>query len=168
MRNSKLELRPAGSVAGPWQVTFDPAWQSPSEVTFAGLDDWSKRAEPDIRHYSGIAVYRRTFDLPAGAAGGGALYLDLGVVHNLAEVRLNGRDLGVLWCPPWRVAITDAVQPAGNALEIRVANFWPNRLIGDAALPPEKRRTRTNVTKFKPDLPLNPSGLLGPVQLLRE
>ena len=80
-------------------------------------------------------------------------------------VRLNGKNLGVVWTAPCRVEITDAVQPKGNRLEIDVVNLWPNRLIGDAALPPEKRRTKTNVTSFKKRVPLLPSGLLGPVTL---
>ena len=53
----------------------------------------------------------------------------------------------------------------GNKLEIDVVNLWPNRLIGDAALPTEKRLTKTNVTKFKKDMTPLPSGLLGPVQI---
>jgi hypothetical protein len=95
------------------------------------------------------------------------LYLDVGTVHNVARVRLNGKDLGVIWCAPWRVDITEAVQTSGNRLEIDVANLWPNRLIGDAALPPEKRLTRTNVV-FSKDQPLLPSGMLGPVTIQSE
>jgi hypothetical protein len=38
-------------------------------------------------------------------------------------------------------------------------------LIGDAALPAEKRFTVTNVKKFKKESPLLESGLLGPVTL---
>lgn len=71
----------------------------------------------------------------------------------------------MVWTAPWRVEITCAVQPTGNRLEIDVVNLWPNRLIGDAALPPEERRTKTNVTSFKSESPLLPSGLLGPVTL---
>jgi len=49
---------------------------------------------------------------------------------------------------------------------VKVVNLWANRIIGDAALPPEKRRTRTNITRLTKDTPLEPSGLLGPVRLL--
>jgi hypothetical protein len=90
--------------------------------------------------------------------------LDLGDVRQIAAVRLNGKDLGVLWAMPMRVDVTEAVRPTANELEIEVTNFWPNRLIGDAALPPEKRLTRTTVP-MKPDTPLLDSGLLGPVVL---
>ncbi|MBC8467872.1 MAG: hypothetical protein H8D56_00255 [Planctomycetes bacterium] len=55
---------------------------------------------------------------------------------------------------------------AGNTLEIDVINLWPNRLIGDGPLPPEKRLTKTNVGKFyRGKHKLFPSGLMGPVTL---
>jgi hypothetical protein len=71
-----------------------------------------------------------------------------------------------VWTAPWHVEITSAVQPADNLLEIDVVNLWPNRLIGDAKLPPEQRRTHTNIV-FKPNEPLLASGLLGPVVIKR-
>jgi hypothetical protein len=92
--------------------------------------------------------------------------LDLGKVEVMAAVRLNGRDLGTVWCAPWRVDISSAVKPGVNELEITVANLWSNRLIADAALPPEQRRTWTSRNPYKPDSTLQPSGLLGPVRLL--
>jgi hypothetical protein len=93
--------------------------------------------------------------------------VDLGVVKNVARVRLNGRDLGVVWTAPWRVEIPGGVlKERGNELEIEVANLWPNRLIGDGKLPPEKRRTQTNSGMYyKGEHKLLPSGLLGPVTL---
>ena len=91
-----------------------------------------------------------------------------GNVKNLAEVRLNGKNLGVLWALPFRVEVTDAIKPTGNNLEIEVVNFWPNRIIGDQSLPPEKRFTRTNIRKLTKDTPLMDSGLLGPVRILVE
>jgi hypothetical protein len=79
---------------------------------------------------------------------------------------VNGRSCGIVWAPPFRVDITTAVKPGKNELEIRVINFGPNRIIGDASLPADQRRTRTNIRKFTPDTPLSASGLFGPVQLL--
>lgn len=153
-------------LSGPWTVKFDPKWGGPPSVVFQQLEDWTKRPEPGIRYYSGKAVYEKTFDLPGPLRGSGQrIYLDLGRIKNVAEVRLNGKDLGVIWTAPWHVEITGAVQPTGNRLEIAVVNLWPNRLIGDAGLPPEKRLTATNVKKFKKDSPLLESGLLGPVTL---
>jgi alpha-L-rhamnosidase/Glycosyl hydrolase 2 galactose-binding domain-like/Bacterial alpha-L-rhamnosidase 6 hairpin glycosidase domain len=154
-------------LSGAWNVSFDPKWGGPSQVVFENLQDWSKRSEEGIRYYSGTAVYRKSFDAPK-AGRGQRLYLDLGVVKNLARVRLNGHDLGVVWCAPWRVDITAAVQPKGNQLEIAVANLWPNRLIGDQSLPPEKRFASTTWNPFKQDSALLESGLLGPVSILVE
>ena len=91
------------------------------------------------------------------------MFLDLGAVKNVARVELNGHDLGVLWCAPWRVDATGAWQTGTNRLVIEVANLWPNRLIGDLSLPVDKRFAWTTWNPFKPDSPLLPSGLLGPV-----
>ena len=154
-------------LAGPWSVSFDPKWGGPESVVFGALEDWSKRPEAGIRYYSGTAVYRKTFDRPQ-VPRRQRIGLDLGVVKNLARVRLNGHDFGVVWCAPWRVDITDTVKEKGNELEIAVANLWPNRLIGDQALPPEKRLTSTTWNPFKKDSPLLESGLLGPVTLVTE
>ena len=94
--------------------------------------------------------------------------ISLGDVSNLARVKLNGKDLGSVWCWPWRVAVPEGVWKDGeNLLEIEVANLWANRLIGDASLPAEKRLTRTTVNPHKPGDPLRKSGLFGPVCLER-
>jgi hypothetical protein len=162
------EICEVAELGGPWDVSYDPRWGGPEKAVFEKLEDWSKRPEEGIRHYSGTATYRKAFDLPARAGApasrGERLYLDLGVVKEVAQVRLNGKDLGVVWCAPWRADITAAVKPSGNQLEIDVVNLWPNRLIGDGGLPPEKRLGKTNVG-FSAASPLLPSGLLGPVTI---
>ena len=150
---------------GGWSVRFDPKWGGPEAVQFEQLISWPKRPEAGIKYYSGKATYRKTFDLPEGITNGGRrLLLNLGVVKNVAEVRLNGRNLGVVWTEPFSVDITDAAKPAGNELEIDVINLWPNRLIGNAALPAGQRLTRTNIT-MDAKAPLLDSGLLGPVTI---
>lgn len=167
----EIELR------GPWEVHFDPRWGGPDRVTFAALQDWSLRPEEGIKYYSGTAVYRQTFDWAGtGLADSeegrkdqpATLWLDLGRVKNLARVRLNGAELGVLWCAPWRVDITRWARSGSNQLEIEVANLWPNRLIGDQSLPVDKRLTWTTWNPFNKDTPLLESGLLGPVRILFE
>ena len=182
-------FRPALKVSeltGPWEVSFDPRWGGPGTVVFQELEDWVTRAEEGIKFYSGTAIYRKTFDAPNSAA----TYLDLGAVKNLAQVRLNGEDLGIVWTAPWRVNVGKALRAKGNRLEIEVVNLWPNRLIGDGRLPKRDRLTRTNVRTYERNLPaafpcwwnldceerkktgaqppLLPSGLLGPVRLLAE
>ncbi|MGH8226326.1 MAG: glycosyl hydrolase [Steroidobacteraceae bacterium] len=180
-------LADLATLSGPWEVGFDEEWGGPAKAIFERLEDWTQRPEEGIRYYSGMATYRKTFDAPGGA--GGELYLDLGEVRNVARVRLNGKELGVVWTAPWRVTVGDAMRPKANQLEIDVVNLWPNRLIGDGLLPKEQRRTRTNVRLYDTPLPqdvelyhsdpeaairrttgappkLLSSGLLGPVKLV--
>ena len=117
-------------ISGPWEVRFDPKWGGPASVKFEKLTDWTKHPEPGIRYYSGTATYQKTFD---GAASN---RLDLGVVNHIARVRINGRDLGVVWTAPWQVRVpAGLLKPTGNQLEIEVTNVWANRLIGDEQEP---------------------------------
>jgi hypothetical protein len=156
---------PLVTLQGPWQVSFDPKFGGPQKVTFDNLYDWTKSENDGIKYYSGIAVYKKTFD--ADSVSGKRVYLDLGKVHEIARVKLNGKDLGVVWCAPWRIDITDALKSGTNALEIEVANLWPNRLIGDDGKPQEQRFTWTILKHpYKAESQLLPSGLLGPVQLI--
>jgi len=148
---------------GPWTVAFDTTWGGPESIELPGLMDWAQHADERVRYFSGTATYKKTFDLPEGVSPN-VLHLNLGEVKEIARVRLNGQDLGVVWTDPWQVDISSAVKPTGNELEIEVTNNWPNRLIGDAKLPEEKRLTKTNI-EFKGDEPLQVSGLLGPVTL---
>jgi hypothetical protein len=178
-------LIPVSELHGPWAVRFDPEWGGPGEIAFERLEDWTARPERGVKYYSGIAKYRKSFDLNWDANGRSRLFLQLGKVNVMARVRLNGRDLGVLWCDPWRVDITDVVRAKGNRLEIEVANLWANRLIGDQEAPDNNvrvlqwpsgllggrsyetgRYTFSTHSYYKPDSPLQPSGLLGPVQLV--
>ncbi|SIO54643.1 glycosyl hydrolase [Chitinophaga niabensis] len=170
----------ADTLEGAWQVSFDPKWGGPSKITFDQLQDWTTRPEEGIKYYSGTAIYRKQFPF---AKNNQRYYLDLGEVKNLARVKLNGKDLGILWTAPWSVDITTALQK-NNLLEIEVVNLWPNRLIGDAKLPDDgvkngqwpawllegKKRTSgrytfTTYSPYKPDSPLLPSGLTGPVTI---
>jgi hypothetical protein len=173
-------------LTGRWDVSFDPRWGGPDTVVFQELQDWVTRAEEGIKYYSGTAIYRKTFDAPDA----GVTHLDLGAVKNLAQVRLNGKDLGIVWTAPWRVSVGKALRARGNRLEIEVVNLWPNRLIGDGGLPKKDRLTKTNVRTYERNLPpafpcwwnidceerkktgapakLLSSGLLGPVCLLSE
>ncbi|MEA3366455.1 MAG: glycosyl hydrolase [Candidatus Hydrogenedentes bacterium] len=150
---------------GPWTVSFDPTSGGPESVVFDKLVSWTERHEDGIRFYSGTATYSKTFIRPEAVPETSGLFLDLGDLRHMASVRVNGQEAGIVWAPPFRVDITPFVRDGENTLEIDVVNNWPNRLIGDAGLPPEKRLTWTNITKFEPDTPLEPSGLLGPVRI---
>ena len=162
------ELHPLQELKGAWEVAFDPKWGGPASVTFDSLVDWTKRPEWEIQHYSGAARYTKSFTLAAVPKPGQRIILDLGEIHEVASVRMNGREVGVVWTKPARIDITKFVHQGENALEIKIVNLWPNRLIGDAGLSAQKRLTETNVHKFSEKTPLYHSGLDGPVVVLEE
>jgi hypothetical protein len=166
-RNSP-QLAEAVKLDGSWTTSFDPAWGGPAKTTFPELISWTKRPEEGIKFYSGKATYTKTFDLDKKNKPK-RLFLDLGNVKDVAVISLNGKKLGILWCAPWRVEITNAVKPTGNVLQVDVINLWANRVVHDLSLPKEKRLTKTHEV-FRFDMlnvntPLLESGLLGPVKL---
>jgi hypothetical protein len=153
-------------ISGAWEVDFPPKWGAPEKITLAHLISLSESTNAGVKFFSGTATYTKTFDWkPAAKKRKQKIetWLDLGEVEVMAQVKLNGHDLGILWQAPFRADITDAVKPGNNTLEIRVANLWPNRMIGDAALPPAARFTWSSYEPFTQDSPLLKSGLLGPV-----
>ncbi len=154
-------------ITGPWTVQFDPKWNAPASTTFVQLINWIKHPNQHIRYYAGTATYHATFRPPETfCQAKQRVALDLGRVCNIADVRLNGQKMGVLWTTPYRVEVTDAIREGVNSLEIDVVNNWRNRWIGDASLPVAERRTRTNITAYTKNSPLIDAGLLGPVRLL--
>jgi len=192
-RQLSVSLPAAQELAGPWDVAFDPQRGGPATVSFDKLTDWSKRPEDGIKYYSGTAVYKKIFAAPTQSTienRQSKMYLDLGQVQVMAEVTLNGKPLGILWKPPYRVDVTDVLKAGENTLEIKVVNLWINRQIGDEQLPDDSDRNHNGTLKSWPQFvqdgkpsptgrftfsswklwkkgdPLVESGLLGPVQLL--
>jgi len=166
LKSILLEPRVVQELEGPWKVAFDPCLGGPpSPVWFPQLEDWSRREEFGLRHYSGTAVYTRTFVWNPPSPGGRA-WLDLGEVAEIAEVTLNGQVCGVAWTVPYRVEITRALCTGENHLEVRVTNTWANRLIGDRSLPESQRVTWTSAPDRVGLGPLLPAGLLGPVRVV--
>ena len=161
------ETRVAG-VEGPWAVHFQAGRGAPDSIALASLSSWHENSDTGVRYFSGTGTYTKSVEAPAEwFQKGTRLWLDLGDVKNLAEVSVNGKALGILWRPPFRVDVTDALKPGANALEIRVANLWVNRLIGDEQPAVSKKYTLTTQQFYQADSPLLPSGLLGPVVLWR-
>ncbi|MCF7864544.1 MAG: DUF3395 domain-containing protein, partial [Kiritimatiellales bacterium] len=177
-------------LSGPWTLNFPPNWGAPAAVELPKLISWTDHADSDVKYFSGTATYARNVEIPPEMFGNGrSLWLDLGLVKNLAEVSVNGTPLGILWKPPFRADITTAAKPGRNRLEIKITNLWPNRLVGDEQLPPDcdwlpnlalkdwpqwlldgkpsptGRLTFTTWHHWKTDDALLPSGLLGPVTL---
>ena len=190
-RVSVADLPAPMVLEGPWEVKFAPGLGAPEKAVFDNLLSWSEHPEPGVKYFSGAAVYRKTFDFtPAGMSDPlqkPIVTLDLGRVAVIAEVSLNGKELGILWKPPYRVEVTEAIKSGQNVLEIRVVNLPINRMIGDEWLPedsdrngngtlkqwpqwlqdgkpsPTGRFTFTSWRLWKKDEPLRESGLLGPV-----
>jgi hypothetical protein len=179
------------TLAGPWEVHFAPGGGAPDHLSLNALNSWSVSPDQGVKYYSGAATYTKTVSIPpALLAANRGLWLDLGRVEVMAEVRLNGHDLGILWKPPYRVDISEAAKAGDNTLEIKVVNLWINRQIGDEFLPedsernpegtlkvwpqwlmegaasPAKRQTFTSWRLWhKTDAPVE-SGLLGPVRIV--
>jgi hypothetical protein len=186
------EWKPVQQIEGGWSLRFDPDWGTKETLKLDQLTSWSEHPDPLVKYYSGTATYQKTFELAdaALAAGKTPLRLDLGEVEVVARVRLNGRDCGIAWKPPYQVDISGALRPGTNTLEIDVANTWNNRLIGDEQLPldskwkdpeillewpewfkqgsprPSGRFTFTTNRHYKKTSPLQPAGLLGPMRIL--
>lgn len=182
---------------GNWQVTFAPKLDQPFSLSMSEPVDFSRHSNPAVRYFAGTATYRKILTVaPANRRPNQRIILDLGVLHDIAEVRLNGKDLGVLWYPPYQIDLTDALKAGTNELTIAVTNNWANRLIGDEQEPvdfewgqdrddkgraikgypdwfiQQKPRPSTGRKAFtvwyyhRKDSPLQPAGLLGPVRLL--
>jgi hypothetical protein len=117
-----------------------------------------------IKYFSGTATYLKSFEVAEALVKGDTrIELSLGELRNVAEVTLNGKNLGILWKPPYKVDVTGLLKPGKNELKVEITNLWANRLVGDAKLPRDKRVTR--LTQQVPIQGPHESGLLGPVQL---
>lgn len=173
------------SLDGLWDVTFNPAFGGPRKILFDTLTDWSQHPDDRVRYYSGMATYTKIFNIPAEALSENKkIYVDLGDVKNMARVKLNGKEVGIVWTNPWKLDISALVRSKNNLLEIEVANLWVNRLIGDELFPDDgiqqgswpdwitkgekrtsKRFTFTTHKHYSRNSPLEKSGLLGPVTI---
>jgi len=188
--SAKVSDLPANVIVnGPWELRFPPNWGAPATVTLPELISWSDHPDIGVKYFSGTATYVKELNVPAAMIGKGkGIYLDLGNVKNFSQVTINGKYLGIMWKPPFRVDITDCVHAGSNHMEIRVTNLWPNRLIGDEQLPedrewngmqlvkwpdwvlqgkpsPTGRYTFTTWHHYTKDSQLLESGLIGPVIL---
>jgi hypothetical protein len=154
-------------VGGPWDVTFQPNRGAPPSARLTSLASLSDHSDPAIKYFSGIATYTNTFSLLRSVAPTKPFFVDLGRVGDVAEVRVNGQFAGTAWKAPYRVDVSSLVHKGTNSLEIRVANLWVNRLIGDAQ-PNAAGIAYTTLPTYTAKAPLRPSGLIGPVTLQQQ
>jgi hypothetical protein len=174
------------TLEGAWNVEFDQKYGGPENIRFDELQDWVTHEMRGIKYYSGIATYYKTFNIDK--LTGNLYYIDLGIIKDIARVKLNGKEMGVIWCAPWRIDISGGLKEGSNILEIQVANRWINRLLGDQQAPDAGVRkvkfengllgglefttgrytftTKQAITSSGITEPLS-SGLLGPVRIMK-
>ncbi len=154
------------SINGPWHVHFQKERGAPEKaVSFDNLTSFSTSSDNSIKYFSGTATYMNSFEVNA-LNKNEKIMLDLGDVKNLAEVIINGKNVGTLWKKPFQTDISKFLKIGKNTIEINVVNSWVNRLVGDMQ-PGAIKIGFTTMPLFKADSPLEPSGLLGPVQLIK-
>jgi hypothetical protein len=186
-------------VEGAWNVRFSPKLSDPFEMEFPALTDFRNHPDAEVRYFAGTAGYEKTVSIKAGDIGKNKrIVLDLGELHDIAELTVNGKSAGVLWYPPYRADITPYLKAGDNILAVHVTTNWANRLIGDEQYPADfeigidrgengkamkafpdwfvenqsrpvkERKAFTIWYYFDRDSPLYPAGLTGPVQLVRQ
>ncbi|MDB5974059.1 MAG: Alpha-L-arabinofuranosidase precursor [Nevskia sp.] len=173
-----MVVTPLATLGGGWDVAFTPERGAPPSMHLDGLASWTAQTDPGVRYFSGTGTYTKVIDVDRDwLQAGRRILLDLGEVHELARVFVNGTDTGIAWMPPYRVDVTRAIKPGRNELRIEVANLWPNRIIGDLQPDVAKKYAYSTFNYYAPslvklpytrDTPLLPSGLIGPVQLLTQ
>lgn len=153
-------------VEGAWEVQFQAQRGAPEKATFQELKSFTENADKGIKYFSGEAVYKKTLNINKKEfAAHGTYVLDLGQVGIMAEVKVNGQNLGIAWKAPYQIDVTPALKAGDNEIEIKVINPWVNRLIGDQQ-PDAEPITYTSMAFYQEDSPLVPSGLMGPVKLI--
>lgn len=172
--NNSLELPPhiilnKQEIKGSWTIKFPPLFKNTTTVRLDSLQSWSTLPDSTLRYFSGTATYTKTFNQQR-VEPGKKYWLNLGDVREIAEVRLNGKPLGIIWKKPYAVEITGILKAGNNFLEMQVTNLWTNRMQGDKNLPADQRFTFATNTIFGnsmegPGIQLIPSGLLGPVTI---
>lgn len=169
---------PLQKLESSWQVAFSDPWEETFTEKFDSLFSFTVHPEHKIKYFSGIAAYETEFAIPAKVnLNNYQISLNLGEVANVAEVKINDYDAGILWHAPYRLDISTFIKPGINKLQVKVANLWPNRMIGDYKLPESERKVKSNVVRMPNgwSIPLQqlpneqygllPSGLLGPVTI---
>lgn len=153
----------------PWKVAFQPNRGAPADTLMTRLAPLNESETFGIKYFSGTATYTTTFtfDTDTQADGDAKYLLDLGEVCNIARVTLNGQLVGTLWHTPFKADVTSLLRKGDNVLQVEVANVWHNRIVGDLQPEATKKITFYSKTFFTPKEPLLPSGLIGPVKIMR-
>lgn len=158
------------TLSAPWEVSFLNSSISggpEKPVVFNDLMSWSDHKDERIKNFSGSAVYKTSFSLKKAEDLEGTIYLNTGHVNGMARIKVNGEDVGTVWTAPWQVDISKVTKAGKNNVEIEVVNTWINRLIGDSKLEAKNRLTRTDIVNLPAANKYQPSGLTGPVNIIK-
>lgn len=150
-------------------LTINSEWSlelGTQKITLDSLYSWTERKENDLKYFSGRGIYETTFDLNSVNPKNN-YWIDLGQVHEIAEVFLNGKSQGIVWKKPYLVTL-NGLKSGGNHLKIAVTNLWVNRLIGDAGLPDAQKSTFTLFPFYQSSDSLLSSGLLSEVSIWKK
>ena len=154
-------------VKGSWIVQFENNPEAAHSITLQELRSWSEFTDPAVKYFSGTASYNVSIEAPPNwFTSNRRLLLDLGTVRDVAEVRINGRDVGIYWKTPYVADVTGFLQVGHNTLDVKVTNLWVNRLIGDRQ-PGASAKAQTSFNPYGTDSQLLQSGLIGPVSVAR-
>ncbi len=161
----QTEYSKVKEIEGSWTVLFDKDLGGPDkEVVFEELTSWSENNNDSIRYYSGTATYKNSFNWDESYKEK-QVWINLTDFDNIAEVKVNGKSCSICWTKPYRIDISNAVEPGINNLEIEITNTWANRLMGDHQLPEDQRVTYTTAPYRLKGRELLPAGLYGPVMI---
>jgi len=153
-------------LVNPWNVHFqNSAIDIDKTIKMGQLEDWIQIEDNDLKYYSGTATYQTSFDLDKIPSAKN-VFLDIGKANVLANIKVNGTEVGGLWTAPWKIDVTDYLKEGENDLEIAVTNLWVNQLIGDSDRTEDEKKTWTLINTNYSNNPLQPSGLVGPVKLV--
>jgi len=197
LKKINLDQPFALKLEGPWRMQFQPKLDKPFDTTISNLVDFSQSLDNRIKYFSGTVKYLKEYNfLPNQLNGEKRIYIDLGVLHDIVGLKVNGTTVGVDWYPPYQFDITDLLKPGANLFELDVTNNWANRLIGDEQAPADfewgaDRADKGRAMKAFPDWfikdqprpsqdrkafllwyyhrkdsKLSPAGMIGPVQLV--
>ncbi len=164
-RNYAVQEEERQEINSPWQIRFPSGWDISSDpILLSGLTAWKNLPLGDAgKAFSGTAAYNTTFIFDKSENK--HYLLDLGRVEYIAQVKLNGEEIGTIWTAPYRIEITKQLKTGENHLEIAVTSTWHNRLAFDAALPENQRKTWT-ISPPGSDSKMKEYGLLGPVSVI--
>ncbi len=152
------------SLDQPWTVSFASKGEAPASISMDKLIPLNEHSEAGVKYFSGVASYTTSFSF--SGSKGQQLLLELGEVHEVAEVLLNGRSVGYVWQAPYVLELDSRLLQRNNVLEVRVANLWVNRMIGDAQAG-AGAVSKTTLPTYDASAPLRRSGLIGPVRIMR-